>query len=210
MYKSVADAQQQLIKCKLLLSIYSQLWVVHYGGFGRWSIVGIKGKLLLSIYSQLCVLQYGEFGRSSLVGVKVCLTTNSSNTVHTFCSWQVGRIKVRIFRGEKHLMSYKQLALGRSLSRQPTCKQKSNAYTCRNVVERKLFNLYSFCIKFSFLLVLTHLQRLCQRTELLAKLFHILFTWLHRHKLTVRGKNGIFFSSENGVFCTVCPDKWSS
>ena len=97
-------------------------------------------------------------------------------------------------------MSYKQLALGRSLSRQPTCKQKSNAYTCRNVVERKLFNLYSFCIKFSFLLVLTHLQRLCQRTELLAKLFHILFTWLHRHKLTVRGKKWNFFLLQKMVY----------
>ena len=46
---------------------------------------------------QLCLVQYGEFGRWSLVGVKVCLTTNSPNTVHTFCSGQVGRIKVWIF-----------------------------------------------------------------------------------------------------------------
>ena len=57
----------------------------------------IKCKLLLSIYSQLYVVQYGEFGRWSLVGVKVCLTTNSPNTVPTFCSGKVGRIKVRIF-----------------------------------------------------------------------------------------------------------------
>ena len=35
--------------------------------------------------------------RWSLVGVKVCLTTNSPNTVHTFCSGQDGRIKVKIF-----------------------------------------------------------------------------------------------------------------
>ena len=32
-----------------------------------------------------------------LLGLKVCITTNSPNTVHTFCSGQVGRIKVRIF-----------------------------------------------------------------------------------------------------------------
>ena len=57
----------------------------------------IKYKLLLSSYSSLCVVQYREFGRGSLVGVNVCLTTNSPNTVHTFCSRQVGRIKVRIF-----------------------------------------------------------------------------------------------------------------
>ena len=38
-----------------------------------------------------------EFVRWSLVGVKVCLTTNSPNTVHTLCSEQVGRIKVKIF-----------------------------------------------------------------------------------------------------------------
>ena len=43
------------------------------------------------------VVQYGEFGRWSLVGVKVCLTTNSPNTVHTFCSGLLGRIKVEIF-----------------------------------------------------------------------------------------------------------------
>ena len=42
------------------------------------------------------MVQYGEFGRGSLVGVKDCLTTNSPNTVHTFCSEQVGRIKIRI------------------------------------------------------------------------------------------------------------------
>ena len=42
------------------------------------------------------MVQYGENGRS-LIGVKVCLTTNSPNTVHRFCSGQVGRIKVRIF-----------------------------------------------------------------------------------------------------------------
>ena len=40
---------------------------------------------LLSIYRQLCVVQYGE------------LTINSPNTVHTFCSGQVGRIKIQIF-----------------------------------------------------------------------------------------------------------------
>ena len=57
----------------------------------------IKCKLLFSIYSQLGVVQYGEFGRWSLVGVKVCLTTNSPNTFHTFCSGQVGRIKIKIF-----------------------------------------------------------------------------------------------------------------
>ena len=44
-----------------------------------------------------CVIQYGEFVRWSLIGVKVCLTTNSPNTVHRFCSGQVGRIKVWIF-----------------------------------------------------------------------------------------------------------------
>ena len=60
-----------------------------------------KCRLLLSIYSQLCVLQYGEFGRS-LVGVKVSLTTNSPNAVHTFCSGQVRRIKVRIFGVHDH------------------------------------------------------------------------------------------------------------
>ena len=38
-----------------------------------------------------------RIGRWSLVWVHVCLTTNSPNTVHTFCSGQVGRIKVRIF-----------------------------------------------------------------------------------------------------------------
>ena len=92
------DWHQQLIKCKLLLSLYSQLYVVQYGEFGRWSLVGIKGNLLLSIYSQLCVVRYGEFDRWFLVGLKVCLTTNSSNTVHTFCSGQVERIRVRILR----------------------------------------------------------------------------------------------------------------
>ena len=57
----------------------------------------IKCKPLLSIYSQLCAVQYGEFGRWSLVGVEVCQTTNSPKTVHTFCSEQVGRIELRIF-----------------------------------------------------------------------------------------------------------------
>ena len=53
---------QQPIKGKHLLSIYSQLYVVQYGEFGR-SLVGIKDKLLLSIHSQLYVVQYGEIGR---------------------------------------------------------------------------------------------------------------------------------------------------
>ena len=61
----------------------------------------IKYKLLLSMYSQIYVVQYGEFGRWSLVGVKVCLTTNSPNTVHTFCSGQVGRIE-KVIKWVKH------------------------------------------------------------------------------------------------------------
>ena len=40
------------------------------------------------------MVQCGEFHSWSLVGVNVCLITNSPNSVHTFCSWQVGRIKV--------------------------------------------------------------------------------------------------------------------
>ena len=32
---------QQLIKCKLLSSIYSQLCVVQYGEFGKWSVLGV-------------------------------------------------------------------------------------------------------------------------------------------------------------------------
>ena len=67
-----------------------------YSGFPGYQ-QPIKCKLLLSIYSQSRMVRYGEFGRWSLVGVKVCLTTNSPNTVHTFCSGQVGRIKVKIF-----------------------------------------------------------------------------------------------------------------
>ena len=47
-------------------------------------------KLLLSIYSQLCVEQYGEIGRWSLVGVKVCLTTNSHNTFIHFVQGRLG------------------------------------------------------------------------------------------------------------------------
>ena len=58
----------------------------------------IKSKLLLSVYSQLWVVQYGEFSRWCLVGVEVCQTTNSPNTVHIFCSGQVGRIKVLIYK----------------------------------------------------------------------------------------------------------------
>ena len=46
------------------------------------------------MYSQLCVVQYWEFGRWSLVVVKFCPTTSSPNTVHTFHSGQVGRIKL--------------------------------------------------------------------------------------------------------------------
>ena len=34
---------------------------------------------------------------ASLVGVKVCVTANSPNTVHTFCSEQAGRSEIRIF-----------------------------------------------------------------------------------------------------------------
>ena len=49
----------------------------------------IKCKLLISIYSQLCEVQYGEIGRWSLVWVKVCLTTNSPSTVYTFSLRQV-------------------------------------------------------------------------------------------------------------------------
>ena len=36
------------------------------------TLTPIKEKLLLSIDSQLCVVQYGEFGRWSLAWVKVC------------------------------------------------------------------------------------------------------------------------------------------
>ena len=71
-----------------------------------YSFQPIKCKLLLSIYSQLCVVQYGEFGRWSLVRVKVCQSTNSPNTVHIFCSEQVGRIKVGIFGVSLRWMSY--------------------------------------------------------------------------------------------------------
>ena len=61
----------------------------------------IKCKCLLSFYSQLYVVKYGEFGRWSLIGVNVCLTTNSPNTVHTFCLGQVGRIKVKIYGAQR-------------------------------------------------------------------------------------------------------------
>ena len=63
-------------------------------------------KLLLSIYNQLCVVQYGEFGRWFLVGAKVCLTINSLYAVYTFCSGQVGRIKVKIFGDERLKMHH--------------------------------------------------------------------------------------------------------
>ena len=76
----------------------------------------IKCKLVLSTYSQLCVVQYGEIGRWSLVGVRVCLTINSPNTGHIFCSGQVVRIKVGIF-GALHLVTWHSL--------QGKCTEKS-------------------------------------------------------------------------------------
>ena len=45
------------------------------------------------------MVRYGEFGRGSIVGVKECLTTNSPNTVHSFCSGQVERIRVCVLGG---------------------------------------------------------------------------------------------------------------
>ena len=53
----------------------------------------IKCKLLLSIYSQLCLVEYGVFGRWSHVGVKICLTINSPNTVDTFCLGRLGELR---------------------------------------------------------------------------------------------------------------------
>ena len=43
----------------------------------------IKDKLLLSIYSQLCVVQYGEFGRWSLVGVSLLIYQFSQHSSYT-------------------------------------------------------------------------------------------------------------------------------
>ena len=55
----------------------------------------IRGKLLLSIHRQLYAVQYGENDRSSLLAlVQVGQTINSPNTTHTFCSGQLGRIRV--------------------------------------------------------------------------------------------------------------------
>ena len=60
----------------------------------------IKDKLLLSIYSQLCVVHFGEIGRRSLAWVQVVQLSISPNTLHTLCLVQVGRVKVMIFGAE--------------------------------------------------------------------------------------------------------------
>ena len=60
----------------------------------------IKDKLLLSIYSQLCVVHFGEIGRRSLASVQVVQLSISPNTLHTLCLVQVGRVKVMIFGAE--------------------------------------------------------------------------------------------------------------
>ena len=59
-----------------------------------WTQQLIKCKLLPSICSQLYVVRYGEIGSWTLVWFKVCLTTDSPSIVPTFCSGQVGRINV--------------------------------------------------------------------------------------------------------------------
>ena len=59
-----------------------------------WTQQLIKCKLLPSICSQLYVVWYGEIGSWTLVWFKVCLTTDSPSIVPTFCSGQVGRINV--------------------------------------------------------------------------------------------------------------------
>ena len=95
------NVNQNIINLKSVRSLSKQSQLQPHSRPKAWLLFvelnPLKVNLLLSMYIQLCVVQYGEFGRWSLVGVKFCLTTDSPNTVDTFCSGQVGRIKVRIF-----------------------------------------------------------------------------------------------------------------
>ena len=72
-----------------------QVKVVIYSKLKRPTV--IKGKLLLWSYEQIWVVQYGEISRWSLVGVlttKAFSTTDSLSVIQSFSLWQVGRIKV--------------------------------------------------------------------------------------------------------------------
>ena len=64
---------QQLIKDKLLLSLYSQLCVVQYGEIGRWSLTWVKVKLnyQFSQHSSYTLFKHrlGEL-RSSFLGTQ--------------------------------------------------------------------------------------------------------------------------------------------
>ena len=53
---------------------------------------------LIASYAWYCM---ENLASDLLLGLMFCLTTNSPNTVQTFCSEQVGRIKVKIFGAQR-------------------------------------------------------------------------------------------------------------